>query len=67
MAELRKRAIAALQESTDLFEQAFALVEKGALKQAEQTQELARAKRTDSVWLMNAADKLENESKIPLV
>ena len=66
MAELRKKAIATLQESTDLFDQASALFEKGELEQAAKVQELARSKRSESVWLMTAASKLEKESEIPV-
>ena len=67
MPELRRRAIATLQESTDLFDQASALFENGELENAAKVQELARSKRSESVWLMTAASKLENDDAATLL
>ena len=63
IAELRRKAIESLRESTEMFEQALSLVKADDLKEAEKTQKLARKKRIDSVWLMNEASRLEKESE----
>ena len=57
--ELRKKALKILGESTEMFKQARDQRKAGDLEGAEQTKEMARAKRTDSAWLMNEAGKLE--------
>jgi hypothetical protein len=62
IAELRQKAIETLRESTEMFERAFILLKAGDIEQAESTQEMARAKRTDSAWLMNEANRRENEA-----
>ncbi len=59
IAELRKKAIETLQESSEMFEQAATLLKTGDLQGAEAMQERARAKRADSAWLMNEASRLE--------
>jgi outer membrane protein TolC len=62
VAELRQKAIETLRESTEMFERAFKLLKAGDIEQAEAAQEMARVKRTDSAWLMNEANRRENES-----
>ena len=59
---LRKRAVENVRESTEMLKQAFALLRSGNRQQAEQLQKAARAKRNDSVWLMQKANKLEDDS-----
>lgn len=60
--ELRKKAVATLHESGDLFERAFTLLKEGDLEQAEHMQELARAKLTEAAWLLYEASRLELEA-----
>jgi hypothetical protein len=59
---LRKRAVEAVHESTELLKQAFVLLKAGNRQQAEGLQKAARAKRNNSVWLMRKANKLERDS-----
>jgi hypothetical protein len=61
IAELRRKAIETLHESTEMFEQALSELKEGNLEQAEETQELARLIRADSAWLMTEASRLEKE------
>jgi uncharacterized protein Yka (UPF0111/DUF47 family) len=58
---LRKRAVEAVNESTEMLKQAFDLLNSGNLKKAEELQNAARAKRNNSVWLMREANKLERK------
>lgn len=62
---LRKKGIETLQESTQMFEQAFKLLKAGHLKEAEKLQESARLKRIDASWLMAEAHRLEENSAAP--
>ena len=59
---LRKKAVEAVNESTEMLKQAFALLNSGNLQRAEELQKAARAKRNNSVWLMREANKLERDS-----
>ena len=59
---LRKKAVEDVHESTEMLKQAFALLKSGNLQQAEELQKAARAKRSNSVWLMRRANKLERDS-----
>jgi len=59
--ELRKKALETLQESNRMFDEA-SLLHEASVKEAEQMQVLARAKRADAAWLMAEADRLEQES-----
>ena len=59
--ELRKKALETLQESNRMFDGA-SLLQEASVKEAEQMQVLARAKRADAAWLMAEADRLEQES-----
>ena len=63
--ELRKKAIEMLQESTQMFEEAFRLIGTGNLKEAETMRESARSKRLDASWLMSEAHSLEQNSVAP--
>jgi uncharacterized protein Yka (UPF0111/DUF47 family) len=58
---LRKRAVERVRESTEMLKQALALLRSGNQQQAEQLQKAARAKRHDSVWLMQKATKLDHD------
>jgi len=60
--ELRKRAIEMLQESSQMFEEAFRLIKAGNSREAETMRESARAKRLDASWLMAEAHNLEQDS-----
>lgn len=60
--ELRKKAIEMLQESTQMFEEAFRLIEAGNFEEAETMRETARSKRLDASWLMSEAHRLEQDS-----
>jgi len=59
---LRKKAVEAVNESTEMLKQAVVLLKSGNRQQAEGLQNEARAKRNNSVWLMRKANKLENDS-----
>src|SRR6267154_1313081 len=48
--ELRKKALETLQESNRMFDGA-SLLQEASVKEAEQMQGLARAKRADAAWL----------------
>jgi hypothetical protein len=63
--ELRKKAIQLLQESSQMFEEAFRLNKAGNSKEAETMRESARATRLDASWIMAEAHKLEQESVAP--
>ena len=63
--QLRQKALDTLQESSELFELAFGLLQKGDLQEAENTKELARSKRNDSLSLMREANSLEEKSVTP--
>ncbi|MCM3906352.1 MAG: hypothetical protein ND866_32090 [Pyrinomonadaceae bacterium] len=59
---LRRKAVEAVNESTEMLKQAFTLLKSGNLKKAKELQKAARAKRNNSVWLMRKANKLERDS-----
>lgn len=59
---LRKRAVEAVHESTEMLKQAFKLLKSGNRQQAEGLQKAARAKRYNSMWLMRKANKIERDS-----
>lgn len=59
---LRRKAVEAVNESTEMLKQAFVLQKSGNLKQAQELQKAARAKRNNSVWLMRKANNLERDS-----
>lgn len=59
---LRKKAVEAVIESTEMLKQALALLKAGNGQQAEGLQKAARAKRNNSVWLMRRATKIERDS-----
>lgn len=59
---LRKRAVEAVHESTEMLKQAFKLLKSGNREQAEGLQKAARAKRHNSMWLMRKANKIERDS-----
>jgi hypothetical protein len=63
--ELRKKAIEMLQESTQMFEEAFRLIEAGNFEEAKTMRETARSKRLDASWLMSEAHSLEQDSIAP--
>jgi len=63
--QLRQKALDTLQESSELFERAFVLLQDGHLQEAEKLKESARSKRNDSVTLMREANKLEETSAEP--
>jgi len=63
--QLRQKALDMLQESSELFEQAFVLLQNDRGKEAEQMRESARAKRNDSFSLMQEAKTLEAQSVSP--
>jgi len=56
---LRKKAVITLQDSTELFEQAYTLLRDGQLEEAEELKEKAQSKRTESSWLITEANRLE--------
>ena len=58
---LRKRAVQNVRESTEMLKQALALLRSGNRQQAEQLQKAARVKRNESMWLMQKANKLEDD------
>ncbi len=58
---LRKRAVERVRESTEMLKQALTLLRSGNHEQAEQLKKDARAKRNDSVWLMQKANKLDDD------
>jgi len=58
---LRRRALEAVSESTEMLKQALALLKLGDRLRAEQLQQAARAKRHSSVWLMQTANKLDHD------
>jgi len=60
--ELQKKAIKALQDSTNMLNVSFTLIEQGNHEEARRLQNEARAKRNDSVWLMSKANALETIS-----
>ena len=60
--ELQKKAIKALQDSTNMLNVSFTLIEQGNREEARRLQNEARAKRNDSVWLMSKANALETAS-----
>jgi len=60
--ELQKKAIKALQDSTNMLNVSFTLIEQGNREEARRLQNEARAKRNDSVWLMSQANALETGS-----
>jgi hypothetical protein len=59
---LRKKALEAVSESTEMLKQALALLGSGNRQEAELLQKAARAKRNDSVWLMRKANRLDRDS-----
>lgn len=59
---LRKKAVEAVHESTEMLKQAFKLLKSGNRQQAEELQRAARAKRYNSIWLMRKANKLDRDS-----
>lgn len=59
---LRKKAVEAVHESTEMLKQAFALLKSGNRQRAEELQTEARAKRYNSMWLMRKANKFERDS-----
>jgi hypothetical protein len=63
--QLRSKALQTLEESSEMFERACEMFQKGKLKEAENMKELARSKRTDSVLLMREANSLEENSVPP--
>ena len=52
-----------LQKSTQMFEQALRLLHEGQQTEADKLRTAARAKRSDSIWLMGKASKFERESR----
>lgn len=52
-----------LQKSTQMFEQAVRLLNEGQRTEADKLRTAARAKRSDSIWLMGKASKFEEESR----
>ena len=60
--QLRQKALDTLQESSELFELAIALLERGDLPGAENAKELARTKRNDSLSLVREAKSLEEKA-----
>lgn len=59
---LRKKAVEAVHESTEMLKQEFKLLKSGNPQQAEDLQKAARAKRYNSMWLMRKANKIERDS-----
>ena len=59
---LRTKAVEYVNESTQMLKQAFALIKAGNRQEAERLQQVARAKRHNSVWLMRKATKIERNS-----
>jgi ribosome maturation protein Sdo1 len=59
---LRKKAVEAVHESTDMLKQAFALIKSGNRQKAEELRKAAREKRDNSVWMMLKANKLDDDS-----
>ena len=57
---LRERAVERVRESTEMLKQALFLLRSGNYEKAEQLKKDARAKRNDSVWLMQQANKLDD-------
>lgn len=57
--QLRMKALDMLQESSEMFERAFVLLQSGRVEEGERMKELARSKRTDSVLMMKEANNLE--------
>ena len=53
----------AVSESTEMLKQALILERAGDREQAEQLQKAARAKRNGSVWLMQTANKLDQDRR----
>jgi hypothetical protein len=62
---LRRQAVATLQKSTKMFEQALSLRKEGKRIEAEKLRTVARLKRNDSIWLMRKANKFEREASNP--
>jgi len=62
---LRRQAVATLQKSTKMFEQALRLRKEGKKIEAEKFRTVARLKRNDSIWLMRKANKFEREASNP--
>jgi len=62
---LRRQAVATLEKSTKMFEQALCLREEGKKIEAEKLRTVARLKRNDSIWLMRKANKCEREASNP--
>ena len=58
--QLRQKALDTLEESSELFERAFVLLQNGHLQEAEKMKELARSRRNDSVLVMREANRLED-------
>jgi hypothetical protein len=59
---LRKRAVEAVHESTEMLKQALALRRSGNPEKAESLRKAAQTKRDNSVWLMRRANKLDSDS-----
>ena len=59
---IRERAVRALEESTNILEKAFILLQQGRRAEADKMRSEARAKRNDSVWLMAKANELETSA-----
>jgi hypothetical protein len=59
---LRKKAVEAAHESTEMLKQAFNLLKSGNRQRAAGLQAAARAKLYNSMWLMRKANKLERDS-----
>ena len=63
--DLRKKALESLEDSTGMFERAFALLEYGDLIAAARVRASARAKHAEAACLMAQANNLDESSTMP--
>jgi len=59
--KLRQKALETLRESSEMFEKSLLLLKDGKHDEAQEMQELARQKRSDSSYLMVEANRLEED------
>ncbi len=60
---LRQQAMEALHKSTTMLDVASSLLKQGNREEAKRLQEEARAKRSESIWLMAKANTIEMTSR----